>query len=732
MKWLLRTGSALITSAFCVVGPLSSCEPGTPPGDAGTDSGGAPDSGDTGPEDAIAEATPGDASEPDESGSGAREGDASSGPADAATSEDAEAGSTSIDAPTDAPTEDAASGAGLVCSSMDAGTLAQPATWCVDGAPCTPANQCHVGSLSCATLTCVDTGTSVADGTTCSSGTCQGGGCSEVCSGPYTDCTPNPCVYGSCNAASDGGICQTQPSANLAPNGTACGSNAHQVCERGACAVIPCLTNTECGADERCDAPPASCTGSLGNCAQFSFRCVSDPCMSSGVTAPDGTKCGPDSLCSGGVCAAQLTVTATNLTFTPGAAFTGTLANVTDNFGADTASSLTATIDWGDGTVTAGTASGTSSPFILSGSHTYAARTAALLTATVTDPAAGTSTSTKLAATVGAPFITEFAVFDGVDGSAANTTGSNGIAVGSDGNLWFTYSGDNLNNIDRMTPTGVVTQFAVPSGDPSNYFVAAITSGPDGNLWFPLSSAAPTPTNQIVRITTSGAFTAFDIPTPNAYPESITGGPDGNVWFTKEDGHKLGRITPSGTITEFVPPTGTSQPGAVTTGPDGNLWFAEDAGGALAIDRITPSGQITEFSISPCVLDPDDVSFFGGLTAGPDGNLWFTVSTEGRVGTMVGRMSTTGAVSTFALPLASSGPGAIAAGPDGNLWLVDSLNNTIDRVTPTGEFSVFVIPTANSNPSAIVSGPDGRMWFSEGGQGGAADTAGNIGAISPP
>jgi streptogramin lyase len=414
---------------------------------------------------------------------------------------------------------------------------------------------------------------------------------------------------------------------------------------------------------------------------------------------------------------AQLTVTATTTTFTPGLAFTGTLANVSDSFGADTPSSLTATIDWGDGTVTPGIVSGTSSPFVLSGSHTYIARAAALLAVTVTDPAAGTSASTKVAITVGAPFITEFAVPYG--GSAANVvTGSHGICAGSDGNLWFTYSGDNFSNIDRMTPNGVVTQFAIPSGD----FSAGITNGPDGNLWFPLS-------NQIGRITTSGAFSAFDVPTQNAYPGGITGGPDGNVWFTEVDGNKVGRITPTGNITEFALPTGMFEPGAITAGPDGNLWFANGGTGLLAIGRITTSGQVTEFSISPCVLAPDQVSFILGLTAGPDGNLWFTVSTQTRVGTMVGRMSTAGAVDTFALPLASSDPGAIAAGPDGNLWLVDSLNNTIDRVTPTGKFTLFVIPTANSNPSGIVSGPDGRMWFGEGGQGG---TAGNIGSISPP
>jgi PKD domain len=62
-------------------------------------------------------------------------------------------------------------------------------------------------------------------------------------------------------------------------------------------------------------------------------------------------------------------VTPTPVTFAPieGVAFTGTVATFTspDN-------SFSATIDWGDGTTTAGTVSGGSGSFSISGTHTYA------------------------------------------------------------------------------------------------------------------------------------------------------------------------------------------------------------------------------------------------------------------------------------------------------------------------------------------------------------------------
>src|ERR1035441_9234346 len=145
------------------------------------------------------------------------------------------------------------------------------------------------------------------------------------------------------------------------------------------------------------------------------------------------------------------------------------------------------------------------------------------------------------------------------------------------------------------------------SGDALEY----ITLGPDGNLWFTENYAFGVPT-QIGRITPSGVMTLFSIPSGSS-EGGITAGPDGNVWFTEYRAGKSGRITPAGVITEFSIPSG-GNPQDITLGPDGNLWFTD----ALAkIGKITPAGVITEFSI-PSGGNPQDI------TLGPDGNLWFT------------------------------------------------------------------------------------------------------------
>jgi streptogramin lyase len=137
----------------------------------------------------------------------------------------------------------------------------------------------------------------------------------------------------------------------------------------------------------------------------------------------------------------------------------------------------------------------------------------------------------------------------------------------------------------------------------------AIAVGRDGNLWF-----TETVTGRIGRVTPSGRFSAFLIPTANSEPRGIAAGPDGNLWFTEGGSNKIGRITPSGTITEFPVPA-RSNPRGITAGPDGNLWFSEWSANKIAL--ITPSGTVSQFPI------PTEEAFPDAITAGPHGTLWF-------------------------------------------------------------------------------------------------------------
>jgi streptogramin lyase len=275
------------------------------------------------------------------------------------------------------------------------------------------------------------------------------------------------------------------------------------------------------------------------------------------------------------------------------------------------------------------------------------------------------------------------------------------IATGPDGNLWF--AEDTGNRIGRITPSGTVTEFNVPTAHSNP---EGITAGPDGNLWFTEYTF-----DKIGRITPAGIVTEFATGiTPGSSPNGITAGPDGNLWFTEDSGNRIGRITPSGTVTEFSSGiTAFSRPFGIAAGADGNLWFTEYSGNRIG--RITPSGAVTEFSTGITASSQPT-----GIAARPDGNLWFTESDRSN-GNRIGRITLAGTVTEFSTGIAAScQPTGITAGGDGNLWFTEYNGNQIGRITPAGivtEFSTGLTPGAS--PNSIAAGPDGNLWFTEGG-----------------
>jgi hypothetical protein len=115
---------------------------------------------------------------------------------------------------------------------------------------------------------------------------------------------------------------------------------------------------------------------------------------------------GATSTVSGSVAVAESDVlTGHPVSFTTHAhqAFSGTVATFTDTDTANVAGDFTATIDWGDGTTTAGTVSGASGTFTVNGAHTYAAAGQDTVTVKLADDAPGTANATATStATVGA------------------------------------------------------------------------------------------------------------------------------------------------------------------------------------------------------------------------------------------------------------------------------------------------------------------------------------------
>ena len=115
----------------------------------------------------------------------------------------------------------------------------------------------------------------------------------------------------------------------------------------------------------------------------------------------------------------------------------------------------------------------------------------------------------------------------------------------------------------------------------------SIALGPDGNMWF-------TELTGIARITPAGVVTEFPLGADADTSSKIAAGPDGNLWFTQFNKHRVGRITPGGTVTLFAQGiTVPASPSGITTAPDGRIWFAQFNGSRLGIITLEPPSAVT-------------------------------------------------------------------------------------------------------------------------------------------
>ncbi|MGA2470275.1 MAG: hypothetical protein ABSG64_06260, partial [Solirubrobacteraceae bacterium] len=227
-------------------------------------------------------------------------------------------------------------------------------------------------------------------------------------------------------------------------------------------------------------------------------------------------------------------------------------------------------------------------------------------------------------------------------------------------------------------------------------------------------------THKIGRISPSGTIAEYPIPTAASEPEGITTGADGALWFTETATNKIGRITAAGAIAEYPNTAGGSGPYGITSGSDGKIWFTEDRTDDIGV--LDLSGD-TFSQYGPTPGEPL------AIAAGSDGALWFTAGLG-----YVGRITTSGDMSSLPTPSASSALMPIVSGPDGDLWIgVKGAPSMLDRVTTGDVFTQFDLPAGSSaSVERLGVGPDGQIWLAGGGDltsmstGGVVDTFSGI------
>ena len=185
-----------------------------------------------------------------------------------------------------------------------------------------------------------------------------------------------------------------------------------------------------------------------------------------------------------------------------------------------------------------------------------------------------------------------------------------GIAVGPDGNIWFTDI-DTVGTVGSFNPTTNATAyFSAPTAYSETW---GITAGPDGNVWFteqPNTNEGTVGKIAQVNLTTD-AITEYTIPYASADPTAITPGPDGNLWFTDTGTNSIGVATL--TTSQLV--VTTQPPASVTAGgPFGLTVEAEDSSGNLLSSF---NGTVTVALAS----NPGGATLGGTLTATASGGM---------------------------------------------------------------------------------------------------------------
>jgi streptogramin lyase len=272
------------------------------------------------------------------------------------------------------------------------------------------------------------------------------------------------------------------------------------------------------------------------------------------------------------------------------------------------------------------------------------------------------------------------------------------VLAGPLSSMWFSTG----NAIGRMDKTGHVTLYR--RGLPAGAGVEGLAMGADGNVWF-----ADYGTGDIGRVTPAGVITEFASGLDLQHGESAAGvalGPDGNIWFVDRAAHHAGRITPDGQVKLFtLPPLSAlesgypGRDGLIAAG--GRLWFP--FGSSLA--AMTTEGQVTTV---PLGLD-----FPTALARGRDGTFWV-----GTVGGQIAQVAPSGEV-TLVPGLRLGYVPTLVAGPRNHVWTVDAEQDQILEIDRSGRVvrHLHGRPNAFSGSGrgldALAMGHDGHLWATE-------------------
>lgn len=267
---------------------------------------------------------------------------------------------------------------------------------------------------------------------------------------------------------------------------------------------------------------------------------------------------------------------------------------------------------------------------------------------------------------------------------------------------------------DRALPPGAhVAEFLLPVAEDLPHDVAVLDDGrvlvtgmfthqiwvldPTRNQWdtepIPVASANPRAIDVTPRAGIEGAFDWWVLlgePNRLARRDGLTG-----AWTSYELGVYGHSVVPDA---------------------NGRVWFnshfTRDPGIVGYVDGST--GDVVKFEIpSPSHLADGGTPIPYGLRVAPDGSVW---GTELRGNRIVRLDPLSGAVRTYDMPVAVSGPRRPDFDADGDFWIPEYAGNALTRFDPKTEtFRRYPLPVRDALPYVVrVDRTRGRIWIGTG------------------
>jgi len=162
------------------------------------------------------------------------------------------------------------------------------------------------------------------------------------------------------------------------------------------------------------------------------------------------------------------------------------------------------------------------------------------------------------------------------------------IKVDDNGIVWFTEG--NAPGIGKLNPTtGKETEFLLPTAS-RGLTPTFLALGKGGNVWFNETDYSDATGGKLARLSPNGVITEWAVPTAGAELEEIALDQQGNLWFAEQGNtafapspNKVGKLNPeANTITEYTSPTPNSRPAGIVVAPDNTIWFSEHATDKIA------------------------------------------------------------------------------------------------------------------------------------------------------